>query len=562
MATSTKDILQRLAGRAHRGGAFNSDVLIAISEVLPSGDIKTLETGCGKSTIMFSNLAAKHVVFAYDDRDMPDSSVGLVQKDPEFKADRTEFVYGPTQQTLLVHQFADDDMFDVILIDGPHGYPFPDLEYAILYERLKPGGILIIDDVHIPSIGNMYDLLREDRMYEEIGVFATTGLLKRTEVEGVPADGDHWFEQSYNYARFPLGMEKYNIDRTLTPDGRIDLTNGAHLSQYVIKSIESAATEKAARTIDIGASLEVFVPESVGTSLTIELEYKSIYADAAKDAVLMIGSHREPLPYSKRWSKIKTVVPRPEGGRLIATILHPHAIPEHDRDPVATRYEFRRLGSFVRAFKVTGSKKGTQPVATPMPDTQSAVVQETSHSEDFKVALVEIGKDYPYQVADKAEIIPRPVGALGEAVTRVQRLLQRKLYWSVAELLAFDGTEFADAIAYALQGREATEAESHALDRDNSAPVRLRMILELDNANRKSGNPARVMGIRKLRNLWRLERLCTRNNIKPLKKLFASQVRKEARRIHHQQISQISTIQYVHAVLDRMDMDAGRVKTL
>ncbi|MCX8955575.1 hypothetical protein OU790_19345, partial [Ruegeria sp. NA] len=99
---------------------------------------------------------------------------------------------------------------------------------------------------------------------------------------------------------------------------------------------------------------------------------------------MMIGSHREPLPYSKRWPKITTTVPRPEGGRLIATILHPHAIPEHDRDPAATRYEFRRLGSFVRVFKVTGSKKGAQPVATPMPGSQSVVAQETSHLEDFK----------------------------------------------------------------------------------------------------------------------------------------------------------------------------------
>lgn len=356
METSVKDILTRLSGVAHRGGAFNSDVLMAIAEVLPSGDLKTLETGCGKSTIMFSNLALKHYVFAYDDRQSEGSSVLMVQNDKEFRQDHTIFVYGPTQQTLRSFLFTDDDMFDVILIDGPHGYPFPDLEYALLYDKLKVDGILIIDDVHIPSIGKMYDVLREDRMYEEIGVFSTTGLLRRTAIEGVPNDGDHWYEQSYNYSRFPLAMDKYHTDRTVALNRQINLADPASLEKYAIKSIERSPKEAAAQTTDIGATLEFNVTESAGKHFTLEIQYKSIYEDACRDAVVLVGGVTTPLPYSSGWSKLEIMIERPASGRVIVTFVHPSAIPEHDRE--TKRYEFRRLGSLLRSIAIRSEGSG------------------------------------------------------------------------------------------------------------------------------------------------------------------------------------------------------------
>jgi hypothetical protein len=97
VATAVKDLLSRLSSASHRGGTFGSDVLIAIAEVLPEGPLVSVETGCGKSTIMFSNLSIRHYVFAYDDREAPESSVAMVQSDPEFKAENTVFVYGPTR---------------------------------------------------------------------------------------------------------------------------------------------------------------------------------------------------------------------------------------------------------------------------------------------------------------------------------------------------------------------------------------------------------------------------------------------------------------------------------
>lgn len=365
MSTSIQETLARLAGAAHRGGAFDSSVLLAIAEVLPDGPLRTLETGCGKSTIMFSNLSARHLVFAYDDRNLEGSSVDMVQQNSDFRADVTTFVYGPTQQTLPRHQFADDDLFDVILIDGPHGYPFPDLEYALLYERLKPGAILILDDVHIPSIGRMYDILREDRMYEEVGVFATTGLLKRTALAGVPGDGDHWYEQSYNFVRFPLSMERYHSDRTVLPGTRLDLSDAEVLARHAVKSIEPADARGAAWTVDIGATLELMVPPAAADGLEVEIEYRSARPDACGDATVAIAGQSFPLPSSTGWTSLRVPVAPPASGRITITFLHPLAIPEHDRQ--TKRYEFRRIGSYLRAVTLHSTAAGAVTAARPRP---------------------------------------------------------------------------------------------------------------------------------------------------------------------------------------------------
>lgn len=55
-------------------------------------------------------------------------------------------VFGPTQLTLAAYRHP--HRYDVVLIDGPHGWPFPELEYWHFYQHMRPGGILIVHDVN------------------------------------------------------------------------------------------------------------------------------------------------------------------------------------------------------------------------------------------------------------------------------------------------------------------------------------------------------------------------------------------------------------------------------
>ena len=298
-----EDVIARLSENTHRAGVFSPGILRSLAGLLPDGPLKTLETGCGNSTILFSNIAASHLVFAYDDRNMPGSSVDMVTASPDFRPDAATFVLGPTQATLPRYDFSPDETFDVILLDGPHGYPFPDLEYALLYPRLHAGSILIVDDIHIPSIGNMYDLLRADRMYDEVGVFASTGVLRRTADPGVPADGDHWYEQNYNISQFPRSMEKYGKARPVGSPGIVHFDSPSAVDTYGGRGVEMAPGGGAARTIDSTATFLFQLSPCDARQQRVAITYRTIHA-----AVVMTAGMEAICSYDRGFDRIMGLV--------------------------------------------------------------------------------------------------------------------------------------------------------------------------------------------------------------------------------------------------------------
>jgi hypothetical protein len=114
--------------------------------------------------------------------------------------ERTRFTFGPTQLTLPRYPGL-----DVALIDGPHGFPFPELEYFYIYPNLKLGALLIVDDLHIPTVGRMFEVLKEDAMFEVAAIVATTAFLRRTAAPTFHPHWDCWEDQNFNKRRFGSG---------------------------------------------------------------------------------------------------------------------------------------------------------------------------------------------------------------------------------------------------------------------------------------------------------------------------------------------------------------------
>ena len=198
----------------HAWGSFPYERLERLEKILPVSVERSLETGCGKTSVIFSNIADQHTIFAYDDRDLGErSSVRLYESHPMTQRDRIQFVPGPTQQTLP--NYAHEAQYDVIMLDGPHGSPFVELEYYFLYPHLKKGGFLILDDVHIPTIGQFADVLKEDEMFEYHALIETTLVLRRTHADTFDPLGDGWYRQNYNRRRVAteLGsLAKHRLD--------------------------------------------------------------------------------------------------------------------------------------------------------------------------------------------------------------------------------------------------------------------------------------------------------------------------------------------------------------
>lgn len=189
------DSIANLPNDWHGAGTVGRNVLLAIIHHAEAiGTIhESIETGSGKTTLLLSHLSKYHTVFSKDSA----RSISQVRASPLFNAGSTIFIEGPTQRTLPKHDFV--HKHQLVLLDGPHGYPFPDLEYYYLYPTIDTGGLFIIDDIRIPSIGRMYDIIRDDDMFELIEVVnGNTAFFRRTRSPLIDPEGDSWWLQGFN----------------------------------------------------------------------------------------------------------------------------------------------------------------------------------------------------------------------------------------------------------------------------------------------------------------------------------------------------------------------------
>ena len=179
----------------HKAGSMSKSTLLAIAARCTTiAPVRfSVETGSGKTTLLFSHASEEHKVFAKEDGN---GSITQVQKSELLNRDTVEFIDGATQRALASYEFR--CQIDIALIDGPHGYPFPDLDYFHLYPHIRTGGILLIDDIQIPTIQNMFQILQADAMWASRGVVDNMAILERTAHPAVPPDGDHWWIQGYN----------------------------------------------------------------------------------------------------------------------------------------------------------------------------------------------------------------------------------------------------------------------------------------------------------------------------------------------------------------------------
>ena len=178
----------------HSAGTFSARTFEAMVRAARNLHIRnSVETGSGASTLLFSHMSEHHTVFALDHGT---GSVRNVRRSPLLRQEAVTFVEGPTQVTLPQHRFT--GKLQVVLIDGPHGYPFPDLEYYYLYPHLETGALLILDDIHIPTVHNLFQFLRRDAMFDLKEVVRRTAFFTRTNTPTFDPFGDGWWQQKYN----------------------------------------------------------------------------------------------------------------------------------------------------------------------------------------------------------------------------------------------------------------------------------------------------------------------------------------------------------------------------
>jgi hypothetical protein len=94
-----------------------------------------------------------------------DRTITELRKQSDLRTENVTFVEGETKNILPGYQLEGE--VDLVLLDGPHAYPLPRIEFAYLFPRLKLGGWLVVDDIQIPSVYEFQFLGKESSVVLE-----------------------------------------------------------------------------------------------------------------------------------------------------------------------------------------------------------------------------------------------------------------------------------------------------------------------------------------------------------------------------------------------------------
>jgi predicted O-methyltransferase YrrM len=166
-------------GATWNSGGLSAFYLRALHRVIRdhfgSHPLRIIETGAGNSTIMFLYLAPEKLVSVIPADSLRDRIVaycdesGIDRTALDFRVARSELelprmVLGTT--TSGWDAPADRPRFEIALVDGGHGWPTAFVDLCYLNLMLRPGGLLVLDDVRLHSIAEISRLLRKQPGYE------------------------------------------------------------------------------------------------------------------------------------------------------------------------------------------------------------------------------------------------------------------------------------------------------------------------------------------------------------------------------------------------------------
>jgi hypothetical protein len=142
--------LLKVHPKLHRGPAgepyswgVSDDVLSFIDRHINEGST-TLETGAGVSTVLFAMKGAHHCCIVPDKEEV--LRIQAFCREHNICTDKLTFEIERSEHIL---PRLEVEGLDLVLIDGAHGFPIPFIDWHYSAEKLKIGGMLIIDDTQI-----------------------------------------------------------------------------------------------------------------------------------------------------------------------------------------------------------------------------------------------------------------------------------------------------------------------------------------------------------------------------------------------------------------------------
>ena len=154
------------------------DVLSFIDGHVREGS-RTLEIGAGVSTVLFAIKGCTHVSIVPEEEETV--RIKAFCREYGIPVDRLTFKIDRSDHCLPQLELAD---LDLVLIDGAHGFPIPFLDWHYTAERLKVGGLLIIDDTQLWTGDTLKMFLMDEPEWELVVDYVPRSVVFRKVKEG------------------------------------------------------------------------------------------------------------------------------------------------------------------------------------------------------------------------------------------------------------------------------------------------------------------------------------------------------------------------------------------
>lgn len=190
--------------REFEGGDYcvmglTEEVLNFISEHIDDSSC-TLETGCGLSTTILAFLGASHICITPAQNEI--DRVQEYCRNHGIGIDGITF-YPSGSETVLPNLICDP--LDLVLIDGRHGFPAPFIDFYYTADKLKIGGLLVIDDTYLWTGDILKQILLLEPEWKLEADFAPRACVFRKLADGTQSK--EWSQQ-----RFVVANSEYKLN--------------------------------------------------------------------------------------------------------------------------------------------------------------------------------------------------------------------------------------------------------------------------------------------------------------------------------------------------------------
>lgn len=181
--------------------AAADDCLEFLAATVRTGS-RTLETGCGATTIVFAAAGSHHDAVFLDGFEGEGVLAWCTKHG--VSTEHVAFHAGSSSETL---PRLDIGPLDLVMVDGCHGFPFPQLDWYYTASHLVDGGVLVVDDTHLPAPYELRRYLESDPRWERIRVGSQWAAFRR---KGSGSLDEEWVSQQFHQ---PLALRAQAVRR-------------------------------------------------------------------------------------------------------------------------------------------------------------------------------------------------------------------------------------------------------------------------------------------------------------------------------------------------------------